>query len=135
MKKKLKLNLDDLKVESFVTTPDATQGRGTVFGQMQTESCVVCTAGTCQCPTLAGDTCQYPPCGGGGTGEGPTCAATQCTCGEETCQFPSCGDTNWCGTGYATDCPGQTECGEDTTQGTCYSSCTAAGCSYCDMVC
>ena len=78
--KKLKLSLDDLRVESFSATPDPAQKRGTVFGQYETEYPWDCTVHTCNNQ----ETCPpYDTCGGTGCGsEGATC-----TCGTsaETC--------------------------------------------------
>lgn len=73
--KKIELNLDDLKVESFHTTPEAAEGReGTVFGfidddKVRTVACLTleptcpfgCTAQTCGQPTCVGHTCGSCP--------------------------------------------------------------------------
>jgi len=90
--KKLKLNLDDLKVESFETTPETEKRRpGTVYGFVpvftEAESClpVNCNdpggSGTCEtqnpgCATYPAGMCHntYNP--------GDTCAT--CSCGGET---------------------------------------------------
>ena len=136
--KKVKLNLDDLKVESFVTTPDATSGRGTVFGQVThpwdscggtcvaTDPCGTCSpANTCipgAC-TDAGLTCPAPACPP--ESEQGTCApAETCyTCvGQGTCPDPTCGYT--C-TAFDTNCP---PCEP-------YPTWTDAGCTLCGQIC
>jgi hypothetical protein len=68
---KLKLNLDDLKVESFDTTPMlADQSKGAVYGyDTQQVSCE---------PTPGAPTCY-----------GPTCYAL--------CTWDACGATSWLG--------------------------------------
>lgn len=54
--KKLKLNLDDLKVESFATTPGSATQHGTIhgYGPLTNETHVECcgwhTDGSCKCP-------------------------------------------------------------------------------------
>jgi hypothetical protein len=74
--KKIKLDLDDLKVESFDTTPE-----GTVYGY-----------GTCPtfCGTCAGQaTCDstcYASCGG----TCDTCPATGCSCPVRECNETCC---------------------------------------------
>ncbi|MET0399703.1 MAG: hypothetical protein ABW277_23145 [Longimicrobiaceae bacterium] len=76
--KKLKLDLEELSVESFATTPDARVDGGTVFGQQ----CTCYTQCTCPgCPTC--DASCNGTCGG-------TCGAT--------CNA-SCDGTCGCGTG------------------------------------
>jgi hypothetical protein len=82
--RKLKLDLEELSVESFATTPEAHRESGTVFGQQ----CTCYTQCTCPgCPTC--DASCNGTCGG-------TCGATcdaSCngTC-DGTCDL-SCGDT------------------------------------------
>lgn len=116
---KLKLNLDDLKVESFATTPPIADLKGTVFGQ----------------DTIGGASC----------GQGATCLATcesECPgCGmtnacntfswEQTCQ-DTCnhGLTYTCTTDPNGDCA-PLSWGPDTCQG----SCTDNGCTVCDNAC
>ena len=80
--KKIKLNLDDLKVESFHTTPETGEGReGTVFGLAGGDTI---PAPTGQCLTW-GDTCEI-----GCTNE-VTCLITcGVTCDDYTCN--SCPD-------------------------------------------
>ena len=78
---RLKLDLNDLLVESFDTSPKAKQ-RGTVFGQNH------CTCiSDCSCPGCP--TCDPSFCDTG-------CATCPGTC-EETCDGRSCWDT--CGPG------------------------------------
>src|SRR5437870_2168898 len=52
--KKLKLDLDDLRVESFSATPDSSELRGTVFGQDTSEPPA--------CATLDDPTCWFGGC-------------------------------------------------------------------------
>ena len=78
--RKFKLELHDLRIDSFTTTPMARE-KGTVFGEQE------CTCPTaCTCPPTA---CSCPGC--------PTCDAT---C-DDTCDW-TCGYT--CGTCGATGC-------------------------------
>lgn len=80
---KLRLQLDDLTVESFDTVA-APREKGTVFG----EQCTCDTACTCPgCPTCP-DTCQH------------TCEYTcdDATCGGRTCDgtcYPVCPPSQW----------------------------------------
>src|SRR5881394_3338878 len=89
--KKLRLNLNDLKVSSFVTTPETTEdGRGTVFARttFPTGCPNNCSAAECTqvtacptcftCATCGGDTC-------GDTCNG-TCLDQSCTCS----LYPNC---------------------------------------------
>lgn len=137
--KKLKLNLDDLKVESFATTPSHLGEPGTVFGQSAAITCQghqTCNGGGC---TDIGTTCA-PTCNGMGDGCSDTgtdmsaCGGCNWTnsCPGHTC---NCGLTYNCNTGHVTDCPGQTDCPPYTEDYTCSPSCTDAGCTYCDNVC
>ena len=92
MKKlKLKLNLDDLRVESFAVMPESPVGDGTVEGYYPTGPCV-CDS---ECPQCEGGT------GPGGTGEGESC---QGTC-PGNCPGPTQGITcpNTCGFGWTCD--------------------------------
>lgn len=103
MRTKLKLNLDDLGVDTFDTTATA-KGKGTVFGEQCTcytycgqntcPGCPTCGGscngtcdascnGTCNCPT--NDTCGY------------SCYYTDCGCLPETCQQTNCGRDVCCG--------------------------------------
>ncbi|SRR6266550_5972850 len=104
---KIKLNLEDLKVESFATTPDSAARRGTVFGQ-----------------ATADDTCIGPTCG------------TSCPCpSEQTCSYQeTCQDT--CNHGATYGCATVTDCNCFTNGDyTCYDTCTSQGCTACDNVC
>ncbi len=83
--KKLELNLDDLKVESFETTPaDSRRGRGTVFGYSEFTEFASC-----------GPDCTPGDYGGQTYDGGETCDAS---CADGTCQLtcaftcmPTCG--------------------------------------------
>ncbi|WP_420128328.1 hypothetical protein [Longimicrobium sp.] len=114
MQAKLKLNLEDLAVDSFDTMRPAPK-KGTVFG----EQCTCYTQCTCPgCPTCdascngtCGGTCEAS-CNGtcGGTCEAScngTCAGASCgascfgTCEYESCNFRDCyGNTD----AYYTGC-------------------------------
>ena len=131
--KKMKLDLDDLKVESFATTPEPSQGRGTVFGVEDTWPPGGCTAADCTaqtschpdyCYTRGGDGCPF---------------TAGCGTGEATCHNTGCfgGLTSMCGTAGATECPGETGCGGFSQAGgqTCGGSCTDFACTYCGYVC
>ncbi len=100
--KKLKLDFDDLKVESFETTDGPPGGHGTVRGYAS-ESCggtcyLNCTyqescAGTCEPYCITNESCEG------------TCFEQHCTnntdCGQNTCDY-SC-DTGVCCGGGGTD--------------------------------
>ena len=90
--KKFRLELDDLVIDSFTTTPVRKKEKGTVFGEQ------------CTCPTA----CTCPGC--------PTCDAS---CGG-TCDAScndTCGDT--CGCPVESDgCTGFTWCTYQETYGT-----------------
>lgn len=90
MQTKLKLNLEDLAVDSFDTTRPA-QKQGTVFG----EQCTCPTACTCPgCPTC--DASCNGTCGG-------TCEAScNGTCAGGTCDASCNGTCAW--SCYQTDC-------------------------------
>ncbi len=100
---KLKLNLEDLSVESFATTPEARHEGGTVFGQQ----CTCYTQCTCPgCPTC--DASCNGTCGGtcGGTCD----ASCNGTC-DGSCDY-SCGDTCYETCGYTCQtCGGRDERG------------------------
>lgn len=75
--KKIKLNLDDLQVESFDTTPEARpEDRGTVFG-FTTGSQVIC-----DCDTTP-NTCDLNSCDGGGTGDCNSTNEVTCATGSQ----------------------------------------------------
>jgi len=105
--KKLKLNLEDLKVESFATTPEPRGERGTVFGQ------TLPTYGTdCPCDPTHYTQCTYPQ--------------------QETCQA-TCGVTCTATTAENTDCPEQTQCQGYTMN---YPTCTdVEQCTWCGEMC
>ena len=96
MQRKLKLNLEQLSVDTFHTS-SARAEKGTVFG----EQCTCYTNCTCPgCPTCyatcAGNTCA-------GTCGPNTCAAScngtcgdSCDCGFETCLNTACGPSPCC---------------------------------------
>ncbi|HWK88556.1 MAG TPA: hypothetical protein VNP72_01125 [Longimicrobium sp.] len=128
--KKLRLDQDDLRVESFTTVNDGAAARGTVFGRA--------TWATCE----GMETCYpYNTCAGTGCGSGYAscgCGWSEATCSHihSTCQQTcNCGLTYTCATGQATDCPGMTECAPYTEDVTCYGSCTDQGCTACGAVC
>jgi hypothetical protein len=97
--RKLKLHLDDLRIDSFSTTP-AEKPKGTVFGEQ------------CTCYTQ----CTCPGC--------PTCdASCDGTCNAScngTCDA-SCNGT--CGTSYEATCYYVNTCGD-----TCFVSCRMTEC-------
>jgi hypothetical protein len=107
--KKLKLDLDGLRIDSFDTTPaNAVERKGTVQGQFDTA--VASCDGTCD------NTC-----------DGCSCCCTCC---------PSCGGT--CETCYTCGtCPGQWSC-DGSCYGscgdTCYYSC-GGSCDECTGTC
>ena len=123
MQRKLKLQLDDLRIDSFVTNPGEKQ-KGTVFG----EQCTCYTNCTCPgCPTCYA-TCQH--CGGthdvscNGTCAGTCEASCNGTCAG-TCDA-SCNGT----CDYSCDtCGGSCGVG-DSCYATCalYSGCTPYDC-------
>lgn len=84
--KKIRLDLDDLKVESFVTSEGGSSADGTVFGMGNTECDNTCegVGATCDgngCPS-AGD-CDYTAAGAltctGGPGASAMCETGACT--------------------------------------------------------
>jgi hypothetical protein len=101
MKSKLKLNLDDLSVDSFDTTLRE-KARGTVFGEQCTcytnctcPGCPTCDAscnGTCAgtCENTCANTCDDATCLRCGT-DSYSCYDTDCGCVPETCQQTGCG--------------------------------------------
>ncbi|HEX8691979.1 MAG TPA: hypothetical protein VF746_06150 [Longimicrobium sp.] len=76
--KKLSLSLDELRVDSFQTTPAEPESRGTVIGQQ----CTCVTACTCPgCPTCDNtcpNTCAY-------TCDDNTCISCANTCANTGC--------------------------------------------------
>ena len=85
--KKIRLNIDDIKVESFETTSQHF-GRGTAFGQAY---CDVSNG-------VGEDVCQ----GGGGNGSNTWCFGEACQTQDYmyTCQIDSCPNTNCGGGGF-----------------------------------
>lgn len=86
--KKLKLNLDDLRVESFETSPAAPKD-GTVHGYAETYEYTICGL-TCDATCAGQSTCDLgcggqstTLCGGGGTED--------FTCNDYSCQYTSPG--------------------------------------------
>jgi hypothetical protein len=98
MRSKLKLQLEDLSVESFDTSTSE-KPKGTVFG----EQCTCPTACTCPgCPTCdasCDDTCD---------GTCDSCFSCGGTCGQYTC-YHSC--DLWCTEGATCDANGYGTCG------------------------
>ncbi|HEX6042545.1 hypothetical protein [Longimicrobium sp.] len=100
MPSKLKLNLDQLSVDSFDTSASQ-RPSGTVFG----EQCTCYTACTCPgCPTCdascngtCGGTCGENTCAASCNGTcagascGYSCNYTDCDCAPETCLQTNCG--------------------------------------------
>lgn len=78
--RKLKLNLEDLKVESFETTTESSDARGTVFGYSTTGNQI-----DCGCDTTP-DTCDLNFCGGGGGGGDSTNESTCATGSQIICE-------------------------------------------------
>ena len=104
MRKKLTLDLDDLRVDSFDTTPAATaDARGTVFGNVDTiqygcsdgASCNSCegSCNSCTCYSACGSCCATCDVSCGGTCQS-CCATCDASCGG-TCGScdNSCGGT------------------------------------------
>ncbi len=118
MKRQLKLDLDQLEVESFGTTSEPADRSGTVFG-MITGACNESPQGFCSgeasCPALCSTDCpaQTIPC----TVPSLTCpppsqqtCATGCYSGCQTCM--SCQDTCWqtCSVDVCGTCDFKTQC-------------------------
>jgi hypothetical protein len=83
--KKLSLRLDELRVDSFDTTPVESKRKGTVFG----EQCTCYTACTCPgCPSCntcdTCDTCRQ------------TCDGSTCITFRETCEGYGCTEYRVC---------------------------------------
>jgi hypothetical protein len=102
---KLKLNLEQLSVESFDTTSVEKQ-RGTVVGE-QCTCWTRCGQNTCPgCPTCD-NTCAYT-CDDATCPACPTCAAScngTCDCPDDTYDY-SCYYTDCCGSIYQSACNG-----------------------------
>ena len=92
MSRKLRLDLQDLQVESFDSAPRTAANRGTVQGNQETlyntcetntcgfETCAAgtCAAGSCaaSCNGTCFNTCAGGACPAGGDTEDPSCAYT-----------------------------------------------------------
>ncbi len=90
--KKLKLNLDDIKVESFETSANNLSAVGTVKGNATLTEYVTCNGCThITCGNTCGNTCNGNTCDGNtcdGTCDGNTCDGTcNVSC------FGTCNDT------------------------------------------
>lgn len=105
---KVRLDLDELEVQSFVTTGADPQPRGTVHGNEQC-SCQCCPtdpalntcwnscADTCWA-TCAGDTC-WGSCGGSCDCGSNDCGSGDCSgygCGSESFLASNCYSYGWC---------------------------------------
>jgi hypothetical protein len=117
--KRIKLNLDDLTVDSFDTLPGGKEAANGTVRAFETDTCWLATYpcyGT-GCYTCE-ETCGGVTCDGGCGGQTQTCGLTaqSCGCGQTghfTCSpacasaetYASCG-----GSCEATDCPGQSNC-------------------------
>lgn len=130
--KKLKLDLSNLTVESFDTTPGVTGVRGTIRGQDDTHVADTCNGITCHagCQTGGGGLTCGGGCGGSDTAG--ACCSAACTVNEQTCQGGmtgcGCASTVACGSQVTLDCGG---CND-----TAYNnSCTDQGCTYCANAC
>jgi hypothetical protein len=100
MRTKLKLNLDDLSVDSFDTSRSE-KPKGTVFGEQCTcwtqcaqntcPGCPTCDA-TCagSCAATCAYTCDDATCAGCQTA-GVSCYNTDCGCNPATCLNTNCG--------------------------------------------
>jgi hypothetical protein len=83
--RKLKLDLEDLSVESFATTPEAHRESGTVFGQNHCTCYTQCTCPGCPtCDASCNGTC-------GGTCD-VSCNGT-CGCPDPSANWSACGRT------------------------------------------
>ncbi|HEU0012332.1 MAG TPA: hypothetical protein VFQ45_01540 [Longimicrobium sp.] len=111
MRSKLRLDLDQLHVESFDTHPGEAQRRGTVHGHQQ--YCYYC--------------CCYPCCCGGGT--------AHTACGQYTCAA-SCNGTCDASCNGTCDASCNGTC-VASCNGTCNGSCgyTCVGCTEYDRTC
>ena len=101
MNAKLKLNLDELSVDSFDTQVTEKE-KGTVFGEQQCTCVTLCTCPGCptcdaSCGGTCGATCGQNTCAAScyGTCGGATCAYscnyTDCGCEPATCLQTNCG--------------------------------------------
>ena len=101
--KKMRLDMDELRVDTFSTTPECSNHAGTVFGQVEESEGRTCNPVSAFCtnttnysqtceyvntcnPTCAGDTCGYATCG-----ECNPNYSIQLTCHQVTCNgFGAC---------------------------------------------
>src|SRR5206468_6458154 len=90
--RKLRLDLQDLQVESFDSDSRTAANRGTVQGNEET-SYNTCETNTCGFETCAADTCMAGTCAASCNGTCfNTCAGGACPAGGET-EDPSCAYT------------------------------------------
>lgn len=92
--KKMKLDLEELSVETFDTLPGSSgKAGGTVRAYLNTEEIISCIS---FCEACTGDTCDTCAASCGGTcNTCSTCGGSTCegTCGENTCN--GCGTNPW----------------------------------------
>jgi hypothetical protein len=96
MQAKLKLNLEDLKVESFDTTPGAVGSTGgTVFGLSENTPVAICPCENESGVTGTPDCNSVETCNGCATGGEPTCNQCELTDPQPNCVsgYYSCGQT------------------------------------------
>ncbi len=86
--KKLRLDLEDLKVDSFQTVPTPKMADGTVMGHGVTEFACFTIDPADPCMTQPGWTCVGAECTGGGDA---TLICSEATCWQETCNGHTCG--------------------------------------------
>ena len=134
MGKKLRLDLEDLKVESFATTHGLESRRGTVFAQGDTADLACTVSPATGCGASCDAFCNTDQAGCGASMGLPECGPTN-TCGN-TCHTNNtcCYLTDGCQTANATDCPGETNCGWSVDV-SCANSCTDSGCTACNAAC
>lgn len=103
MAAKLKLNMEDLSVDSFDTTRGE-QARGTVVGEQQCTCYTLCTCPGCPtcdatCPATCAHTCDDATCAGCGSAYTceVSCNYTDCRfqC-QASCQNTACGPSPCC---------------------------------------
>lgn len=115
--KKLRLEIDELQVESFSTAADPEQ-RGTVFGRATHVSPCEPTAYS-RCWGLCGEETDGTFCGGGGFTD--ICDTEYTNCGDRSCNASDCGTCNT--SCYHTNC--QETCVESICMATQYPYCEA----------
>lgn len=119
--KKLKLNLDDLQIDSFITTPELPAARGTVYGHISENDA---------CPSARG--CTNP-------------SIRTCPTDADTCNIDQCGisavigncSVAFCLTQNQPSCVGANTCEQHTCAGTCHDTClgTCGGQATCFQSC